>query len=314
MAYCCTWLSWAYLRLDSLEKLLSYGEKAVQLAEELGTDHYLNHKALSAIGFGSTSSGQWKRGLAAGEKAVAYARKNSHLRGMAMGSMGISASLLAAGRFEEAVQSAEAAMEATTDPLYAYAAKGMIGLGYFFTGQMVKAREMLETASSFFQKTGLAFLAQGILPFLGVTSCILGSLQKGLNTIDAVTKDAEETGMKIMVSNCHLLKGMIFAQLAVPQQKADASFMLKNAFFLLRHLPRAAKKSEEHFKKAIAIGKEVGAHQTAATAHLELGRMLLVKKNPNRARENLMEAKRIFTELENDFYLQQVEKCLARIS
>ena len=62
-----------------------------------------------------------------------------------------------------------------------------------------------------------------------------------------------------------------------------------------------------------AMAKEVGAYHYVALAHMELGRMLLVKKKPDRAVENLLGAKRIFTELENEFYLQQVEEFLGKI-
>jgi class 3 adenylate cyclase len=155
MAYCCTWLSWAYTEFDLINKHLAYAQEAIRLAEGLGTDHYLNHKALAGISYSCGLSGHWKRGLAAGEKAVAYGRTHSHLRGICVGGMYISLSLMASGRLVEAVQTAEEALQSVTDPLYSYVAKCVISFTYFLPGSLKKPSKWL--------KRPLLVLKKGVL-------------------------------------------------------------------------------------------------------------------------------------------------------
>ena len=313
-AYCCTWLSYAYIEVDLKDKHLSYEEKAIRLAGELHSDPYLNHKALGGIGLGSMYSGQWKKGLAVGEKAVAYGQKHSHLRGMAIGYSCIGISLMMVGQFAKAFKSFEAAMENATDPLYKYLVEGFTGMAHISIGEMDKAREGFEKAYAYFNHTGFK-ISLFFSAMLGVILAGSGRMQEGLDRIEEARQYLEETGRQGSLSICTFLKGMFFAQLAAPRQKTDVSFSLlaKNALFLLKNLPWGAKKAETYLKMAITMGKEVGAYHYVALAHMELGRMLLVKKKPDRAVENLLGAKRIFTELENEFYLQQVEEFLGKI-
>jgi class 3 adenylate cyclase/tetratricopeptide (TPR) repeat protein len=312
MAYCCTWLSWAYQQCGPIDKVFSYGQRAIELARELDSDHYLNHKSLASIAYGCGFSGHWKKGQAAGEKALSDGKKGSHLRGMAVGYICISNSQMASGQFAEAMQSAETALATATDPLYEYFAKYQIGNAYFFTGQMEKARDELEDTYSYFNKTG-SVITQPCSGTLGGITAISGRLQEGLDRIERAQRYFDENGSKTYGVLTQFLKGMVFAQLAAPQQRAGAALIYKNLRFLLKHLPRALHTAEKCLQNAISTGHEVGAYHFVALSHMELGRMFLAKKKPDKAENNLLEAKRIFSELENDYYLRQVEDYLAKL-
>jgi tetratricopeptide (TPR) repeat protein len=217
------------------------------------------------------------------------------------------------GQFAEAIQSAETALATTTDPLYAYWAKFQIGTAYFFNGQMEEAHNMLEDASAYFDKTGGCVMSQPCSAMLGAITAISGRLHEGLNRIEQVQRRCEEAGIKTVVTLSMYSRGMIFSQLAAPRQKADAALIFKNLRFLLKYLPRALSTAEKCFTAAIATAHEIGVHHYAALSHMELGRMYLAKRKPGKAEKNLLDAKRIFTELENDYYLRQVEGYLAKL-
>jgi class 3 adenylate cyclase/tetratricopeptide (TPR) repeat protein len=313
MAYCCTWLSWVYGFEDFKDKHPFYAQKAIELAEKVGGDHYLNHKALSGIAWASAYNGQWKKGLAASEKAIALGQEHSHLRGMCIGYCFKGASLQAAGRFAEALESAKAALEHATDPLYEYLAKIFLGAAYFHLGQMEKAFAIYEELEKIFDICGWKWGHQWCNAILGFRSLGCGRFREGLDKIDQAYQYLEKYEVKTYVCCILFFKGMVFSQFAAPRQNPDPSMMMKNAWFLIKNLPRAAKKAEDCFLNAINIGTESGAFQIVGQSHIELGRMLLVKKKREKAEKHLMEAKRIFSELENDFYLQQVDQYLGQL-
>ena len=313
MAYCCTWLSWGYWLCGPLETFFSYGQRAIDLARDLGSDHYLNHKSLSGIAYGCGFSGYWKKGLAAGEQAISDGKKASHLRGMAIGYICMSQNQMLIGQFTEAIQSAEAALATATDPLYEYWAKFQIGNAYFFNGQMEKAQEVLEDVYAYFEKTGGCVMSQACSALLGVTTAISGRLHEGLKKVAQVQRRCEESGVKSVATLSMYSKGMIFSQLAAPRQKSDAAFIFKNLLFLLKYLPGAFHTAEKCFTAAIATAHEIGLYHYVALSHMELGKMYLARKKPEKAEKNLLEAKRVFTELENDYYLRQVEEYLAKL-
>jgi class 3 adenylate cyclase/tetratricopeptide (TPR) repeat protein len=313
MAYCCTWLSWVYIFVDAQGRHLNYAQRATELAEQLGTDHYINHKALAAIGFGCFHTGQWKKGLAAAEKALSYGEKHSHLRGIAIGRVGISFCLIATGKFDEALRSALVAYETATDPVYKYLAASQLAFALFLNGEINQAIDIHNKGISVSRENKINWGVQINSTWLGVIEASTGKMQEGVSKIEDALHFFEKIGWRVFVATNYYLIGIVFAQLAAPQQKPDASVIAKNAWFLIKNLPRAAKKAELCFLNAITIGTESGAIQIAGQSHIELGRMLLVKKKRDKAEKHLMEAKRIFSELENDFYLQQVEQYLGQL-
>ena len=89
--------------------------------------------------------------------------------------------------------------------------------------------------------------------------------------------------------------------------------MAKNIGFLIKSVPFASKKAEEHFNRAIEVAKEIGAKGTTGMAYLDLGLLYMKKGKTGQARKCLSDAIRIFGETEAEGFLKQAKETLALI-
>jgi tetratricopeptide (TPR) repeat protein len=86
--------------------------------------------------------------------------------------------------------------------------------------------------------------------------------------------------------------------------------MAKNIGFLVKNVPFATKKAEEHFNKAIEIFKEIGAKGFLGQVHLSQGLLYKATKRTDQARQCILEAVDIFRECEAGGWLKQAHEAL----
>ena len=65
--------------------------------------------------------------------------------------------------------------------------------------------------------------------------------------------------------------------------KPSLSIMAKNIGFLVKNVPYATRKAEEHFKNAIELFKEIGMKSSLGQACLSLGLLYKAHKKSDRA-------------------------------
>jgi tetratricopeptide (TPR) repeat protein len=106
--------------------------------------------------------------------------------------------------------------------------------------------------------------------------------------------------------------GKVYSQIAAGPTPAF-SIMAKNIGFLVRNVPFAGKKAEEHFNKAIEVAKEIGAKSILGQACLDLGLLHEAKRRKDQAREYISEAINIFQECEAETYVKQAKEALASL-
>lgn len=101
--------------------------------------------------------------------------------------------------------------------------------------------------------------------------------------------------------------------MAGPRGPARPGILLKNMGFLLKNLPRAAKKSEDFFKQAIAGLRETGTDFVLGLAYLDMAGLYQAKKRTQQAREAYAQALEIFERLEIEFYANRAREGLAAL-
>ena len=106
--------------------------------------------------------------------------------------------------------------------------------------------------------------------------------------------------------------GIIYSQVATGR-KPTLSSMAKNIGFLVKNVPQAGKKAEEHFKKAIKLSKEIGAHFFLGSAYLNLGLHYMARKNADLALQYLSEAVEVFENSGADVFLKQAQEAIASL-
>ena len=93
----------------------------------------------------------------------------------------------------------------------------------------------------------------------------------------------------------------------------SVSTLVKNIHFIVKNLPFASKKSEEHFTKAIDSAKETGSKGIMGVAYLGLGSLHINKKKTEQARECISEAITIFKEIGSEGYIKQAKEALTSL-
>ena len=80
-----------------------------------------------------------------------------------------------------------------------------------------------------------------------------------------------------------IIFGEVNSQIATGP-KPSLSIMAKNIGFLVKNVPFATKKAEEHFNKAIELLKEIGAKGFLGRVYLSLGLLYKASKRSEQAK------------------------------
>jgi hypothetical protein len=107
--------------------------------------------------------------------------------------------------------------------------------------------------------------------------------------------------------------GMVYSRLAYPEAPVDISLLLRNAGFILSHIPFAARKATAHYDKAAQICKECGYNGLLGKVHLEQGLLYQKKGKKEQARGNLSACVKLCRESEDAASLKQAEALLTSL-
>jgi tetratricopeptide (TPR) repeat protein len=89
--------------------------------------------------------------------------------------------------------------------------------------------------------------------------------------------------------------------------------MAKNIGFLVKNVPFASKKAEDHFNKAIEVAKGIGANGILGQAYLDLGILHKTKGRIDQARKCISNAIALFEKCEARIFLEQAKEALASL-
>jgi len=88
----------------------------------------------------------------------------------------------------------------------------------------------------------------------------------------------------------------------------DFKMIIKNIGFLIKTLPFAAKKSEQHYLAAVKAAKEINAKGILGQSCLGLGLLYKIKKRNDEARQYISSAVKIFEECGAYAFLEQTRE------
>jgi tetratricopeptide (TPR) repeat protein len=150
--------------------------------------------------------------------------------------------------------------------------------------------------------------------FNGVITIIKGDLNKGIGIVEGVIQACLEKGMRFRYAMSNHALGRVYLQIVQGGGgKKDISFLAKNLGFLIKTVPFAHKKAEEHLTIAIETAKEIGAKGLLGQAYFDMGRLRQTKGKTDEARKYISDAIQLFEECEADVYLKQAKEALASL-
>ena len=97
-------------------------------------------------------------------------------------------------------------------------------------------------------------------------------------------------------------------------QMQTLSIMAKNFGFLIKNVPSADKKAEDHFLRAIELFKEMVMQGYLGLTYMSLGLLYKARKRSSRARQYISDAIEIFKECEAQGYLERANEALESIN
>jgi tetratricopeptide (TPR) repeat protein len=136
-----------------------------------------------------------------------------------------------------------------------------------------------------------------------------GQMKQGTELMKKVRKTLLRNQRRVQYALSEYIIGEVNSQIATGP-KPSISIMAKNIGFLVKNIPFATKKAEDHFNKAIELFKEIGANGFLGQAYLSLGLLYKASKRTDPARQYILEAIDLFQECEAEGWLKQANEAL----
>ena len=136
-----------------------------------------------------------------------------------------------------------------------------------------------------------------------------GHMKQGIRMLEETHQIMIRNQRRVWCAQSDYVLGKVYSQIATGPPPSF-SIMAKNIGFLVKNVPFAGKKAEEHFNKAIEIFKEIGAKGFLSTTYLDLGLLYKAKKRTDQAGECISKAIKLFEQCEAKVYLEQAKNAL----
>jgi len=312
IGYACTWLPWVCSDLGLFDEGIEYGERAQGIASLFHSDQYLYYKSLGGITITYFLKGEIKKVFEGAKRLLEFGEKTSNSRSMCMGHWMNSFGHFASGDLVSAEKSCEHAANAARDPAYPHFSKALLPMIYFLKGQFDEAETLSRSELDFCEKYGFGYMSEIVRATLSSVLIVKGQMQEGLAMFKKMQELVIENDRRIWIAQSESILGQIYSQIATGPAPG-LSVVAKNLGFLVKNVPFAGKKAEEHFTRAIEIFEEIGAKYYLGQSYMGLGLLHKAKKRKDRAGECFSKAIRLFKECEAELYLKQAKEALASL-
>jgi tetratricopeptide (TPR) repeat protein len=313
IGYACAWLTWTCGDLGLLEEGLVFGQRAQEISRSFESDPYLYFKSLGGIGYVYYQRGETKKALETGKAILDYGERHSNIRSLVMGHGTTASGCALRGDFHSAIECLESGMRIVVDPFYSQVGRLYLGMSYLFGNQLDKAETALEEVLTYSEKFGAGWIGTQASIFMGALLIAKGRMSQGLMLLEKGQRTCLENQRRTAYARSEYVLGKVYSQMAKGSAPISLSTVAKNIGFLVKNVPFASRKAEEHFNRAIQVAKEIGAKGTMGVANLDLGLLHRTKGKTEQARECICEAIQIFEQTEAEEFLKQAKEALASI-
>jgi class 3 adenylate cyclase/tetratricopeptide (TPR) repeat protein len=314
IGYVGAWLPWPCVEVGLFEEALVHADRAREMSENFEKENYPYYQSLDSTAFVYFAMGRPSKVRELGEKLLEYGQKKSQIRAITWGYYVKGWSYLASGDFSSSILYSEQAIQSSPDPFYTQFPKLSLGMSYVSSEDYEKARDPLNDLLRHSQIFGSEVLGTAAQVFLGVVAISTGYLTQGMNMVLSGQKSMLENQARWRYSITELVLGEIFLNISLRKKiHLNLSLLVREFCFLLKNVPFAGRRAEQHYKAAIESAKAIGANGIQGQAYLGLGRLHAAKKKRDRSVECLSIAIQIFEECEAKAYLEETKKALASV-
>jgi class 3 adenylate cyclase/tetratricopeptide (TPR) repeat protein len=312
VGYACTWLPWACFEMGNFDEGIKFGKRAQKIAELFPLDQYIFFKSLGGLCAINWGKGDTKKVFKGAKRLLEYGEKNANSRSKMFGHWMKAFGYISVGDVKSAQKSSEKAMKVALDPAFPEFPRLTLGMAYFFDGELQEAKKVFETSINFAEKHGMGQVALVSQLFMAPILIAEGHMKQGAALLEQVRNNCITNQRRVWYALSEYILGEMNLQIATGP-KPSLSIMAKNLGFLVKNVPFAIKKSEDHFNRAIELLKEIGAKGFLGPVYLSLGLLYKASKRTEQARQCIMEAINRFQECDASIYLNQAKEELASV-
>jgi len=311
VGYSCAWLTQVCADLGLLDEAVMYGERARDVAKHFESDQELSVLALWHSAYAHWFRGDVKKTTEYGQALLDYGRKHSDIRSIGRHYFAMAVSSITEGDFLSAVELFKKCIQVLPDPAVSHGAKMLLCRCYLITGQLKEAQSIIEEVIEYCEKFGYEWVGATAQALKGMILIAQGDLRQGLTLYENVIRELLENKCLYRYALGNQVMGTVYSKIAQGGgKKKDFSFLMKNIGFLIKTVPFAHKKAEEHLNIAIKTAGEMGAKSILGPAYLELGQLYKAKGKIDKARECISNAIETFEKCEADVFLKQAKEFL----
>jgi class 3 adenylate cyclase/tetratricopeptide (TPR) repeat protein len=307
VGYACTWLAWACAELGLFAEGIGYGERAQKIAESFPSDQYLFFKSLAGLCYINFIKGDANRIFEGAKRLIEYGERNVNSRSKVFGHWMKAFGHVSLGDVKSSQKSSEKAIEVALDPAYAIFPKSTLGMAYFFGGKLQEAEKVFKSSLDFSEKHGMGQTHAISQVFLAPILIAKGHMKQGTELLEKARNTLIKNQRRVWYALSEHILGEVNLQIATGPKPA-LSVMAKNVGFLIKSVPFATKKAEEHFNKAIELLKEIGANGFLGNTYLSLGLLYKSSKRTDQAKQCILEAIDIFRDCGAEANLKQAKE------
>jgi tetratricopeptide (TPR) repeat protein len=253
------------------------------------------------------------RALDAGTALLDYGKKNSNIRSMVLGYYLIGFAHFNDQEFVSAIKACKNAAELAADPYYYQFSNLLLSVAYFQVGQVKEAEDTIRDVLSFTTEYGCENVGIPASANFGLLLMAKGQMSRGLKEVEEAIQVVAEKGSRSFQILYELNLGQVYLRIVDKSAPVSFSAMAKNIGFIIKNVPSAAKKAEDHLTKALEIAKEIGAKGVIGKAYLYLGLLHGTKGRTDQAKENISKAIQVFEQAEFETCLKAAKETLASI-
>ncbi|MEJ2096586.1 MAG: tetratricopeptide repeat protein, partial [Deltaproteobacteria bacterium] len=256
--------------------------------------------------------GENKHSYEIGNQLLEYGKMNFNIRCQVAGHICLGHSYFSEGNMSKAILCYRQAVEVAEDPFYSQWPRLFLGICCVLNKQMKEGEEALKEVASYAHKFGCDIFSPVVKPILGIVLIQKGKMSKGLKIIEETSELSKEKNFIYGVVLSEFLLGNVYYEIAYGE-KPTLSIIRKNAGFLAKNIPFAAKKAESYFNKAIENSERSGIKGFQGMAYLGLGALHKAKKRSDLAKKCLSKAIKIFERCGAKMYLEQAKELVASL-
>jgi tetratricopeptide (TPR) repeat protein len=313
IGYACAWLAWTCGDVGLVEEGIGFGKRAQEISRLFESDQILFRFSMGGMGLAYYFRGDSKKVDEVGKILLDYGQKQSDIRSTVFGHLFVGMGHFIGGDFPSAIECLQRAIQVSVDPIFSNSARFMLGMSYVSTGQLQEAENTLEEVIRYSKIFGAEFLGTLSQAALSIVSIAKGNLSQGVRIAEDTLGVFLENENRFRYATTEYFLGRVYFHIVQGAGPKRLSIIAKNVGFLIKNVPFASKKAEDHFKKAIEVAKEIGAKGLLGQVYLNLGLLHEAKGRTEQAQRSITEAIQLFEKCEAETYLNQAKEVLASL-